>query len=184
MGSRHLQATDPNSGGLPDVANLGWVRPPLVSSSSLMAGALLTWLWPLPFALPAAVPSGSTMVFASSLLFLFSVRALRAAGTPVRGNQPTTNIVRTLLVPVGLIGFFEGGYNHGVKNVLYFGGLPRATLDQLFPPPRYEMPNDLWFEVTGILQFFLGLCAAYYLWKLWWESCVQKQAATARTPEG
>src|SRR5215813_11399968 len=95
MGARQLPATDPKTGGIPDVANLGWVRPPLVYSSSIMAGALLTWLWPLPFALPAAVAVGSTMVFASSLLFLFSVRALRAAGTPVRGNQPTTNIVRT-----------------------------------------------------------------------------------------
>ena len=60
-----------------------------------MAGVLLTWLWPLPFTLPAAVPIGSTMVFASILLFLFSVRTLRAAGTPLPGNQPTTNIVRT-----------------------------------------------------------------------------------------
>ncbi|HEV2668210.1 MAG TPA: isoprenylcysteine carboxylmethyltransferase family protein [Blastocatellia bacterium] len=95
MRSRRLQATDPNTGGKPDVANPGLVRPPLVYSSSIMAGALLTWLWPLPFALPAAVPIGSTMVFASILLFLFSVRALRAAGAPAPGNQPTTNIVRT-----------------------------------------------------------------------------------------
>jgi protein-S-isoprenylcysteine O-methyltransferase Ste14 len=95
MGSRQLQATDPNTGGKPDAANLGWVRPPLVYSSSILAGALLTWLWPLPFAPPAAVPIGGTMVFASILLFLFSVRALRAVGTPVRGNHPTTNIVRT-----------------------------------------------------------------------------------------
>jgi len=94
MGSRQLQSTDPNTGGIPDVANPGWVRPPLVYSNSIMAGALLTWLWPLPFALPAAVPIGGAMVFASILLFLFSVRARRAAGTPVRGNQPT-NIVRT-----------------------------------------------------------------------------------------
>jgi protein-S-isoprenylcysteine O-methyltransferase Ste14 len=95
MGSRQLQATDLNTGGIPDVANLGWVRPPLVYLSSIMAGASLTWLWPLPFALPAAVPIGSMMVFASILVFLFSVRALRAASTPVRGNQPTTKIVRT-----------------------------------------------------------------------------------------
>jgi len=95
MGSRQLQPTDPNAGGKPDVANVGWVRPPLVYSSSVLAGALLTWLWPLPVALPAAVPIGGAMVFASILLFLFSVRALRAAGTPVPGNQPTTNIVRT-----------------------------------------------------------------------------------------
>src|SRR5262245_37638404 len=95
MGSKKLQATDPNTGGISEVANLGWVRPPLIYLSSIMAGAMLTWLWPLPFALPAAVPIGSTMVFASILLFLFSVRTLRVAGTPVRGNQSTTNIVRT-----------------------------------------------------------------------------------------
>jgi len=82
------------SAGMPDAANLGWVRPPLVYSSSITAGALLTWLWPLPFALPAAVPIGATMVLASSALLWLSVRALRAAGTPVPGNQPTTNIVR------------------------------------------------------------------------------------------
>ena len=80
---------------MPDAANLGWVRPPLVYSSSITAGALLTWLWPLSFALPAAVPIGATMVLASIVLFWLSVRALRAAGTPVPGNQPTTNIVRT-----------------------------------------------------------------------------------------
>jgi protein-S-isoprenylcysteine O-methyltransferase Ste14 len=60
-----------------------------------VAGALLTWLWPLPFALPAGVPIGSTIVLAAIVLFLLSVRALRAAGTPVPGNQPTTSIVRT-----------------------------------------------------------------------------------------
>jgi protein-S-isoprenylcysteine O-methyltransferase Ste14 len=95
MRSRNLQTPDQNTGGNPDVANLGWVRPPLVYSSSILAGALLTRLWPLPFALPPAVPIGGTMVFASILLFLFSVRALRAADTPVPGNRPTTKIVRT-----------------------------------------------------------------------------------------
>lgn len=85
-------------------------------------------------------------------------------------------IVLTLLVPVGVIGFFEGGYNHLVKNVLFFGGAPRATLEQLFPPPKYEMPNDLWFEVTGVLQFFFGLWAAYYLFRLWRESRVEEHA--------
>ena len=79
----------------PQVANLGWVRPPLVYGTSITAGALLTWLWPLPIVLPSTVPAGVAMVLAATLLFFFSVRALRAAGTPVPGNQPTTNIVRT-----------------------------------------------------------------------------------------
>ncbi len=75
-----------------------------------------------------------------------------------------------------MIGFFEGGYNHLVKNILFFGGAHQATLHQLFPGPEYEMPNDLWFEVTGILQFFIGLWAAYYLFKTWREGRVVERA--------
>lgn len=80
---------------LTDAANLGWVRPPLVYASSILAGALLTWLWPLPLAFPGAVPIGVTTVLAALALFVLSVRALHAAGTPVPGNEPTTSIVRT-----------------------------------------------------------------------------------------
>ena len=79
----------------PEVANLGFLRPPLIYASAILIGALLTWLWPLPLALPAAVPVGMGMVFVSALLFILSVRALRTAGTPVPGNQPSTTIVRS-----------------------------------------------------------------------------------------
>jgi hypothetical protein len=42
------------------------------------------------------------------------------------------------LVPsLGMIGVFEGIYNH---------------LLTLFPAPTYEMPNDLLFEFTGVMQ--------------------------------
>ncbi|MDN5848304.1 MAG: hypothetical protein L0H63_01515 [Nitrococcus sp.] len=78
-------------------------------------------------------------------------------------------IVLTLLVPVAWIGLFEGGYNHVLKNALFFAGLPRATFDRLFPPPAYELPNDLWFEVTGVLQFFIALYVVYCLLGLWKE---------------
>lgn len=85
-------------------------------------------------------------------------------------------IILTLLVPVAWIGFFEGGYSHVVKNILFFGGLPRAMLERLFPPPVYEMPNNLWYEVSGVLQFFIALCAAYYLFRLWQENRVEQRA--------
>jgi hypothetical protein len=61
----------------------------------------------------------------------------------------------------------EGGYNHVMKNALFFGGLPRSTLERLFPPPTYEMPTDLWFEGSGVLQFVIAVWAAYYLVELW-----------------
>ena len=85
-------------------------------------------------------------------------------------------MVLILLFPVGLIGLYEGGYNHLVKNVLFFGGVPRPTLERLFPPPTYEMPDDLWFEVTGVLQFLIALWAAYYLYRLWRESRREERA--------
>lgn len=74
-------------------------------------------------------------------------------------------IIVSLLVPTGLIGMFEGGYNHLVKNILFFGGMAPSQLIQLFPPPKYEMPNNFLFEVTGTLQFFLGIYTLYYLLK-------------------
>ncbi len=97
----------------------------------------------------------------------------------VHRRRPSTSLGRvslrlfmalTLVVPVGVIGLFEGGYNHLVKNVLYFGGASRALLHRLYPPPTYEMPNDFWFEATGILQFFAGLYAGSWLVRVWRET--------------
>jgi peroxiredoxin len=58
----------------------------------------------------------------------------------------------TLLFPVVGIGLFEGGYNHALKNALFFADAPERLLLTLFPPPTYELPNDLFFELTGVLQ--------------------------------
>ncbi len=87
---------DGSSNGTPAVANLGVVRPPLVYLSSVVAGTVLDVGWPLPF-FPRvlALPVGSSLVVIAMALFSYSVRQLRAAGTPVPGNTPTTAIVRT-----------------------------------------------------------------------------------------
>jgi hypothetical protein len=58
----------------------------------------------------------------------------------------------TLAFPFGMIGFFEGGYNHVLKDVLYFGGVSRDVMRTLFPAPVYEMPNSVFFELTGVAQ--------------------------------
>jgi hypothetical protein len=68
-----------------------------------------------------------------------------------------------LIVPIGLIGLFEGGYNHAIKNALYFGGASAALMNRLFPPPTYELPNDAFFEVTGIAQVVWGVIAGSQL---------------------
>jgi hypothetical protein len=57
-----------------------------------------------------------------------------------------------LLCSITYIGIFEGLYNHILKNVLYFGGLSKYWMNVLFPSHIYEMPDDITFEVTGIMQ--------------------------------
>jgi len=64
-----------------------------------------------------------------------------------------------LAFPVGVIGIYEGGYNHVLKNLVYFIG-GEAQARALFPSPLYEMPRDVFFEATGIAQFPLAIATA------------------------
>lgn len=70
------------------------------------------------------------------------------------------------IVAVLLIGLFEGFYNHVLKDVLYFAGLPLDVHRQLFPPPKYELPNDVIFEISGVLQAVTGAYTALALVRL------------------
>jgi hypothetical protein len=71
-------------------------------------------------------------------------------------------LVFTLLFPTLIFGIIEGGYNHVVKNVVYFTS--DATMyGTLFPAAGgYEVPGDWFFEITGILQFPLGVAAGWF----------------------
>ena len=59
----------------------------------------------------------------------------------------------TLVFAEGLIAVFEGGYNHAVKLLLFFGGTGPEPINRLFPPPTYGMPGDVFLEVPGVLRF-------------------------------
>jgi protein-S-isoprenylcysteine O-methyltransferase Ste14 len=81
---------------VPDVADLGLVRPPLVYSISLITGAMIQLAAPLPFlSRPLAWPIGLPLVAVAIALVTFSVLEFRAAGTPVPARQPTRVIVAT-----------------------------------------------------------------------------------------
>ncbi len=69
------------------------------------------------------------------------------------------------LVTVANVGFgiWERGYNHLVKDVMFLGGASERLMRRLFPPPRYELPNNILFEATGILQLVPTGVAAYSL---------------------
>jgi hypothetical protein len=80
--------------------------------------------------------------------------------------------VVTLAFPLAMIGFFEGGYNHVLKDALYFGGASRELMRRLFPAPAYEMPDSVFFEVTGVAQVVPAAIGAGHLYELarsWWE---------------
>jgi len=53
---------------------------------------------------------------------------------------------------VAWLGLFEGLYNHVLKDALYLGGASARLLETLFPPPTYTTPDDVGFEVSGLLQ--------------------------------
>jgi hypothetical protein len=71
-----------------------------------------------------------------------------------------------LVIPTALIGLFEGAYNHALKNALYFAGATPTLMNRLFPAPTYELPNDVFFEVTGVMQAVLGSMTAWLLYRL------------------
>ena len=88
---------NPNPAGpVPEAANVGPVRPPLVYVGSIALGVILHFALPI-LLLPRGVSPrfGAPIVLLAIGLFLFAVHTFRAAGTPVPGNRPTTTIVRT-----------------------------------------------------------------------------------------
>jgi protein-S-isoprenylcysteine O-methyltransferase Ste14 len=84
------------TGRVPEAANLGILRPPLVYLNAIALGLVLHVAWPVRLVSRAVrVPLGGTTVLVAVALFLAAVRTLRTAGTPVPGHRPTTTIVRT-----------------------------------------------------------------------------------------
>jgi protein-S-isoprenylcysteine O-methyltransferase Ste14 len=84
------------TGMVPEVANLGIMRPPFVYLGAIALGLLLHFASPVLLVSHAvSVPLGGTAVLVAVALFLSAVRTFRTAGTPVPGNRPTTTIVRT-----------------------------------------------------------------------------------------
>jgi len=78
----------------PDVANLGFVRPPFVYLVALLIGVGLDLVRPARW-LPAEFAAwvGIPIIVAALALFVSSIRRFQALGTPVPGNKPATAIV-------------------------------------------------------------------------------------------
>src|SRR4029453_7474324 len=84
------------TGMVPQVANLGIMRPPFIYLGAIALGLLLHFAWPV-WLMPRVMawPLGGATLLVAIALFVWAVRTFRSAGTPVPGNLPTTTIVRT-----------------------------------------------------------------------------------------
>ena len=90
------QANPGAARSVPEAANRGMVRPPLVYLSSIAFGVVLHLVWPVPVFPRGAPPGlGAVVVLLAVGLAASAIRTFRAAGTPVPADQPTTTIVRT-----------------------------------------------------------------------------------------
>ncbi|MGE0406368.1 MAG: hypothetical protein AB7O65_08715 [Candidatus Korobacteraceae bacterium] len=68
-------------------------------------------------------------------------------------------LLTTMVVCVLQFGIYEGGYNHLLKIILHWSGLPDSQWRALYPASLYEPPEDFWFELTGVLQLPVALVA-------------------------
>lgn len=117
------------------------------------------WVYDTPWRYHVVVVSALT-----AAIMLAGLRTYRAGGSQkIRTTGKWVLGLSALGLPVLGIGLFEGIYNHVIKNVLHFGGASPELLAEMFPPPRYEMPNDVVFEITGLLQVIPAVVTALYL---------------------
>jgi protein-S-isoprenylcysteine O-methyltransferase Ste14 len=73
----------------------GWLRSPLIFLYAILLGIGLNLPWPVHYVPSTFRLLGPLVVLCAVMLFLLSVREFRAAGTPVRGIERTSTIVRT-----------------------------------------------------------------------------------------
>ena len=101
----------------------------------------------------------------AAVLLIGSFVVRRRTTGPLASIALSVFVVVTVLVPMVGIGLFEGGYNHLLKNALYFGGAPIEWVRRLFPAPTYELPNDAFFELTGVFQLVGGVVTGLDLYR-------------------
>ena len=132
----------------------------LISSAHHIYGA---FVYETPWRLVVSLWIPAFVLFILSMLFLMHRYAYRTVAA----------IAAWIVLLGGVIfqaGFttFECVYSHVLKNILFFGGTSQQTLEWLFPPPAYHLPDSIPFELTGIAQL-AGFWAAWCAWRVFEE---------------
>ena len=130
------------------------------------------------YATPFRAHGAAVALAVAGVLAALAWARRRAPGRPAGRVAGWAAALLVLVVPVLTVGAFEGVYNHVLKVALYLGGAPGGLLPILFPPPVYQPPDDVWFELTGVLQVVPAALAAAA-----WPRFVRALRATDAAPD-
>jgi hypothetical protein len=118
---------------------------------------------------------------AATLALLAALLLHRSARKSIFGSILFWSLALFVAVPAGLVGMAEGGYDHVLRDILYFSNASSQLMLKLFPSSYgFAPPRNAPFEITGALQFFVGLLAFYYLF----PSLRSRLAPRVRKPIG
>lgn len=145
---------------------LPWAQRALVASVAVFVTTTIhhvygAYIYNTPWRLHAALISGLAVVLIAALFHLLK----RRQECLVNLIASWTFVALVFAVPFLAFGVFEGAYNHGLKVALYFAHVSPSLMALLYPPPAYEMPNNLFFEITGIAQVIPSAFAGRYLFR-------------------
>lgn len=108
-------------------------------------------------------PSRLHVVLPAAIFFaLAAVLTLVFLRSP--GRLALTALAAATAIPfIGIFGLWHGGWGHVVRLAFFHAGAPQATLERLFMSPDFVVPDDLFFELSGVLGFAAGAVVAWRL---------------------
>jgi hypothetical protein len=154
----------------------------MVSSSSqavrntLLAAALQTGLVAAHFGYSAHAYDDPGRLHAIAPAAGFLVLAVALGGLCVWRPGPWTLwplVAEVGAVFVGIFGGYHGGFSHAGKDLLYLAGTSPERLTEIFDSPDFAPPDDLVFELSGLLTLGAAIVVAV---------CLVRLVRAARTP--
>lgn len=97
-----------------------------------------------------------------SLVALEALRRYRRTGS---GAALATSSAVAVLAWVVLSGLLHGGYAHAYKDILFLVDGPPKLYYPLNPDEHYP-PDDIFFEITGVLEMVTGYFIALFTYRL------------------
>src|SRR5215208_6998334 len=97
-----------------------------------------------------------------SLITLGSLYRYKRTGS---GPALATSSTVAVLAWVVLSGLVHGAYSHAYKDILFLLDGPPELYYPLNPDEHYP-PDDIFFEITGVLEMVTGFFIALYTYRL------------------